>query len=292
MQFSLAPVIIHDYIGIEIYRTMNPGKNIHLFPVTPFYFFIGIFCFTFRLSGQESPVRLSEALYRYGGIERMDTTRKVIFLTFTGGDFGEGTGKVRRVLRQEEVPASFFFTGDFYRNKSHHRVIQRLIRDGHYLGAHSDRHLLYAAWENRDSLLVDRREFEADLLNNYREMERFGLSMEDAPYFMPPYEWYNDSISAWTRDLELHLINFTPGTRSNADYTTPDMGNRYVDSETIMRSIFHYEKKDPSGLNGFILLLHVGTDSRRADKFYDRLGELIAGLRRLGYEFQSLKEVN
>jgi endoglucanase len=270
---------------------MNPGKNIHLVSVKLFYLFIGIFWFSFRLSGQESPVRLSESIYRYGGIERLDTTRKVIFLTFTGGDFGEGTGKVRRVLRQEAVPASFFFTGDFYRNKFNANAIKGLIRDGHYLGAHSDQHLLYAAWENRDSLLVNRKEFEADLLNNYQEMQKFGLSIKDAPLFMPPYEWYNDSISAWTRDLGLHLINFTPGTRSNADYTTPDMGNRYVDSETIMKSIFQYEKKDPSGLNGFILLLHVGTDSRRTDKFYNRLRELIAGLRGRGYEFQSLKEV-
>ncbi len=39
--------------------------------------------------------------------------------------------------------------------------------------------------------------------------------------------WYNAQISAWTAERGLTLVNFTPGTRSNADYTTPDMGDRY-----------------------------------------------------------------
>ena len=52
----------------------------------------------------------------------------------------------------------------------------------------------------------------------------------DAPYFMPPYEWYNAQVSTWTAEHGLTLVNFTPGTRSNADYTTPAMGDRYVPS--------------------------------------------------------------
>jgi peptidoglycan/xylan/chitin deacetylase (PgdA/CDA1 family) len=136
--------------------------------------------------------------------------------------------------------------------------------------------------------LVTKEEFISDLEANYAEMERFGIQKEDALFFMPPYEWYNDTISAWTSSMGLQLINFTPGTRSNADYTTPDMGKKYVNSQKIMDSIFDYEKTDPHGLNGFILLLHVGTDARRTDKFYYRLEELIDRLRDEGYSFRRL----
>lgn len=244
-----------------------------------------------KLNAQDKYFFTGDAIFKYGGIERLDTSSKYLFLTFTGGDFGEGTMQVRKILKQQDVPASFFFTGDFYRNPANSKAIRKLIRDGHYLGAHSDKHLLYASWEDRDSLLVSEMEFKADLLENYSTMEEYGLRMENSRYFMPPYEWYNDSISVWTSELGQQLINYTPGTRSNADYTTPDMGSRYIDSGTIMKSIFDYERKDPHGLNGFILLLHVGTDPLRTDKFYDHLDELIERLRKSGYRFSSFKNV-
>lgn len=159
---------------------------------------------------------------------------------------------------------------------------------GHYLGAHSDKHLLYADWTKRDSLLVSEEEFKRDLMNNYSEMEEYGVEKEDAPFFLPPYEWYNQQIADWTKDLGLTLINFTPGTYSNADYTTPDMGKRYLRSDEIYDRILSYEGTDPKGLNGFILLLHIGTNPKRKDKFYFKLDDLIKELKSRGYSFNRL----
>jgi hypothetical protein len=53
------------------------------------------------------------------------------------------------------------------------------------------------------------------------------------------------------------------------------MGKKYVSSDSIYNRILGYEQKDPNGLNGFILLLHIGTDPARTDKFYYKLHELI-----------------
>ncbi|MNL87529.1 hypothetical protein D3C87_2167250 [compost metagenome] len=58
-----------------------------------------------------------------------------------------------------------------------------------------------------------------------------------------------------------------------------------------MRSILSYEQKDKNGLNGFILLVHIGTDPRRKDKFYKKLPELIAGLKNKGYEFVKIDQL-
>ncbi|WP_245869342.1 polysaccharide deacetylase family protein [Pontibacter ramchanderi] len=182
-------------------------------------------------------------------------------------------------------------TGNFYRNPAFKSLIQGLNKGGHYLGAHSDEHLLYCDWTKRDSLLVTQQQFSKDLRKNYRRMEGFGVKKSQAPYFLPPYEWYNRSIANWTKAEGLQLVNFTPGTRSAADYTYPEMGNRYVDSETVMQSILAYEAKDQNGLNGFMLLLHIGTDSRRKDKFYNRLDELLSRLEEKGYEFVRLDEL-
>ena len=113
---------------------------------------------------------------------------------------------------------------------------------------------------------------------------------KQAAFFLPPYEWYNDTIAAWTKEMGLQLINFTPGTRSNADYTTPNDKN-YRSSEEIYNSIINYEQTKPAGLNGFILLLHIGTDPNRTDKFYYRLPELIKYLKAKGYHFQTVEQL-
>lgn len=227
----------------------------------------------------------------HGAIIRGDTTQKNITLVFTADDFGDGAAFITKILKNRKIHGSFFFTGNFYRNPEFKSVIQRLTKDGHYLGSHSDRHLLYCAWEKRDSLLVSKEEFKNDLQNSYLEMEKFGIRKEDALFYLPPYEWYNDTISAWTKEMDLQLVNFTPGTRSNADYTYPEMGNKYLSSDSIMQSILRFEKIQPNGLNGFILLIHFGTDPRRTDKLYLHLPALIRELKNRGYHFLKINEL-
>jgi len=225
-----------------------------------------------------------------GGIVRGDTSAKRMALIFTGGSFADGGDHIRAVLKKKGVRAGFFFTGDFYRSPTFGTLIKGLIADGHYLGPHSDKHLLYCDWDNRDKTLVTRDEFRGDLLANYREMDKYGVTKDRAPYFIPPYEWYNADIVRWSREMGLVLFNFTPGTSSNADYTTPSM-KEYLSSDAIHGRILESEKKDPHGFNGFILLIHIGTDPERTDKLYLRLEGLIAELERRGYTIARIDDL-
>lgn len=232
-----------------------------------------------------APTRAAEDYqFDHGAVIRGNAAEKKISVVFTGHEFAEGGEIIRSVLKHRKTPAGFFFSGDFYRRPAFAQLIKGLIQDGHYLGPHSDQHLLYCSWENRDELLVSKAEFTADILNNYRAMEVFGISKDAAPYFIPPYEWYNEAVVAWAKESALKLFNFTPGTSSNADYTTPDMPN-YQSAAAIFQSILEYERTDPRGLNGFILLFHIGTHPDRKDKFYVRLDELIAELQKKSYVF-------
>ena len=209
-------------------------------------------------------------------------------MVFTGDEFADGGETIRKTLKDNNVKASFFLTGNFYRNPEFKALINSLKKDGHYLGPHSDKHLLYCDWSNRDSLLVTKNEFDQDLKSNYDELSRFGISKSDAPYFLPPYEWYNKTIADWTNESGLTLVNFTSGTRSNADYTWPELGKSYKTSDEIFKSIIDYNESKPKGLNGFILLLHIGTDPRRKDKFYLLLPKLIEYLKHNGYELNKI----
>jgi peptidoglycan/xylan/chitin deacetylase (PgdA/CDA1 family) len=246
---------------------------------------------TYSLSALQGDGVTGQARLNYekdrGGIVRMDATRRELFLVFTGHEFGDGGEIIRRVLKKYHAKGNFFLTGDFYRNPEFSGLIRGLRKDGHYLGAHSDKHLLYAPWENRDSLLVSKDLFLRDLRENYRAMSSFGIRKRDAGYFLPPFEWYNQTVSSWAVEVGLALVNFTPGTLSNADYTYPGPGQRYVSSDSIFRRILAYEKQNPKGLKGFILLTHIGSDPRRPDKFYEKLDPLLGDLTRRGYRFKS-----
>lgn len=226
----------------------------------------------------------------HGAIVRGDTSLAELALVFTGDEFADGGIHIARVLADQGIKASFFLTGKFYRNPEFKSILQTLVKNGHYLGAHSDQHLLYCSWEKRDSLLLGQEEFQADLLENYAAMQRFGIEKEDAPFFLPPYEWYNDSIAHWTREEGLVLVNNTYGTLSHADYTLP--GSRiYRSSKEIYQSITDYEESHLAGLNGFILLIHIGTEAKRTDKFYAYLEELIEDLKSRAYSFKRIDEL-
>ena len=250
--------------------------------------------FTYYLSAKQHEAHQGRAVnkeYYRGAMIRGNKENREITLVFTGHDQADGLPEVFRVLKSHRLKASFFLTGDFYRNRSFSAMIKKLRKNGLYLGAHSDKHLLYCDWNNRDSLLITKEQFINDLKNNYGSMAAFGIRPQDAKYFLPPYEWYNDSIAVWCKQYGLELINFTPGTSSNQDWTYPDPDIQYISSDTIFNRILNVEKENPNGLNGFILLTHFGTDQRRPDKFYNRLDELITELEKRGYAFVTLDEM-
>jgi len=226
----------------------------------------------------------------HGAITRGDSSKKQIAIVFTADEFADGGKTILSTLKKQQIKASFFFTGRFYRTPAFQSLIRQTKQQGHYLGPHSDQHLLYCDWTKRDSLLVTKQQFHDDLIANLKAIEKFKIKKTAIKFFIPPYEWYNDSIALWTIQMGIQLINYSPGTKSTADYTTPGMKN-YQSSEEIYRSIINKEKTDPNGLNGFILLIHFGTDPKRTDKFYNHLGRLIMELKQKGYRFTSIDKL-
>ena len=229
--------------------------------------------------------RMPHAVMSHGGIVRGDTLRKQVCLVFTAHDFADGADTIVATLNQCHVPAAFFFTDAFVRQ--HPQLVRQLHSQGHYVSTHSAGHLLYCSWEKRDSTLVSRSEFEADLRQAYAGLAPFGITPQSAPYFVPPYEWYNAEVASWARSMGLQVINFTPGTLSCMDYTWPgverESGNEYRNNAWLWNKIMGCEQSQ--GLNGHFLMIHMGTDPRRPEKFYNELPRLISTLESRGYSF-------
>jgi len=107
-------------------------------------------------------------------------------------------------------------------------------------------------------------------------------------YFIPPYEWFNRDQVAWAREMGVCLFNFTPGIGSNRDYI-PESQRRFAPSREIYDGILKFESTDPHGLNGALLLLHVG--AARKDKMYLLLEPLMRELSGKGYRFLRVDEM-
>jgi peptidoglycan/xylan/chitin deacetylase (PgdA/CDA1 family) len=276
--FNNGIAVYHDDIGD--YSTNEPTMD-------------GTASLSFYLASLENSGRKQSESNKFekdseGAIVRINPEEKNIYLTFTADELFEGGEPVLQTLQKHNIKGSFFFTGNFLRNPEFEKITHQIIREGHYVGAHSDKHLLYCDWQNRDSTLIDFDEFENDIRKNYTELQKFGIKPGKAGFFMPPYEWYNRQIVDWSRQLGLEVINFTPGTGTNADYTTPEMAN-YKSSEVLMERLLKFESENKQGLNGSILLIHPGTEAERKDKFYLKLDELIKTLAEKGYQFKSFK---
>lgn len=206
---------------------------------------------------------------------------------FTGDEFRDGLPHIAKTLNKHKVKGAFFVTGKLLNDKKSTKILQKLYKQGHYVGPHSDQHLLYSPWEDRDSLLISKEEFIHDLQENVIKLEKLSISRGDI--FIPPYEWYNRTIVDWASERGFEVYNFTPGLRTAADYTYPEMDNRYMSSQRILTQLFDYEKSN--GLNGFMILIHIGTDERREDKFYYKIEEIIQKLRLKNYIFVPLKKL-
>ncbi|MFE2860062.1 MULTISPECIES: polysaccharide deacetylase family protein [Sphingobacterium] len=210
-------------------------------------------------------------------------------LVFTGHDLSEGTAEVLASLKHNGIKGSFFLTGDYLRTPGFKPYVRQMLSDGHWISGHSDKHILVSDWGSREVLLVKRDSFVADLKANLKALEGAGVKREQLSYYIPSYEWYNSETVDWAKAVGLNSVNYTPGIRTAADYTYPEMGGRYLSSTAILDNLWSYEAR--YGLNGFLILIHMGTDDRRKDKLYHHLDDIISILKGKGYQLVDVPDL-
>ena len=191
-------MVYHD--AIHDYSTNEPTMD-------------GTACLTYYLSAmqkdgmKQAGIPNDKNVYVDGGIIRTDPSKKQITLVFTAADKADGADAIISTLKKHGIKGGFFFTGEFY--ELYPDVVKRLLDEGHFVGSHSYGHLLYMPWEDRDSLLVTREEFENDMMKSYETLRKASIEYKDAPVYIPPYEYYNKEISAWAKNMGIQVINYT-----------------------------------------------------------------------------------
>ena len=170
----------------------------------------GTACLVYYLSAMESEKgnvhQNANTILNRGAIVRMDTTKREVYLCFTAHDFADGFDTSTRTLNRHKIKASFFLTGDFCNNPVNNKIMSELITDGHYIGPHSDKHLLYCSWEKRDSLLITKKEFLSDLKANYKALGKWVL-LKKLPVFF--FHLMNGIMIPFQHGLIMPALNWS-----------------------------------------------------------------------------------
>ncbi len=223
----------------------------------------------------------------YGTIVRVNPDKKTVYLCFTADVNFNGAETILKTLKKQKIKGNFFLTGNCLRYTPNEAVIRRIVEEGHYVGGHSDKHVLYCDWGADRPTLMSADSIIADVKANYAELAKFGISREDALWFLPPYEHYNDFSVGILEAMGLRVVNYTPGIGTPADYTVPSMKN-YRKAQPLIDGLWKFEKEQ--GLRGALLLIHPGVEESRPqeERLYNRLDEIIRYLKKKGYSFDRL----
>jgi len=204
-----------------------------------------------------------ETLEKYGGIYRGDTTKKVCYFTFDCGyEFGP-TASILDTLKEKEVSATFFVTGDYV--KTEHDLMARMLDEGHVLGNHTVSHA-HCTDLSAAELKEEVDGLEEMLLSQFPDMEPM-------VFFRPPYGNCNEYVLAVMHKLGYYSVMWS------YTYMDYDTNNQLSYSDAMA--------KVKSGLHpGCVYLFHTESTTNAAI-----LGDFIDWVRAQGYEILPLADI-
>lgn len=187
---------------------------------------------------------------------KKEETKKVVYLTFDDAPGGDVTRKTLDILKEENVPATFFIIGE--QIKGQEDIILRMKDEGHSIGLHSFTHDRYKLYSCSSGFINEMKQVQKALYDvtgdNYYIL-RFPFGTNNSTYrltneMVNAVHSNNFKIYDWTQDtLDGANPNSSPDTILNRAISTKDnvvvlMHNAHVNKNTsqAIRGIIKYYK--------------------------------------------------
>jgi peptidoglycan/xylan/chitin deacetylase (PgdA/CDA1 family) len=223
------------------------------------------------------------------------SVREVAF-TFDGGADANAAGEILDGLRTRNVRATMFLTGQFIR--LHPDLVRRIVVEGHEVGNHLDTHPHLTTYERdrrQQTLPAATREFLLDQLRRAEESFRGLTGQPMAPFWRAPFGEHNPEIRGWAAEVGYRHVSWTRGAGTAEDLDTRDwVADRssriYRSREEIAAHLVAFGQGRPEGLNGGIVLMHLGSH-RRTDRPHESLPEILRTLQEQGYRVVIISEL-
>ncbi len=194
------------------------------------------------------------------------TNKKIVALTFDDGPYSPYTEQLLDVLKEYEVPATFFVVGQNVEKNP--ELVKRIVDEGHQLGNHTYHHV--------DLLKIDRKTIEEEIDRTNKVIK---AATGTVPHLMrPPHGFRDPVVMEIMATRGLKVVEWSIMSR---DWTNPGV-------EAIVERTLAKVK------NGSIILLHDGdgiaSKASRAQTV-EATRRIIQTLSVQGYKFVTVDEI-
>lgn len=196
-----------------------------------------------------------------------EDSEKIIYLTFDDGPAGKITTDVLDILKEENVPGTFFLIGD--QIKDQEDLVKRLKEEGHSIGLHSMSHEKSKLYASNDAFLKEMLDSQAlikDITGESPTILRFPCGCNNTCYKLKP------ELVDLLHKNNLRIFDW------NVD--TTDGANPYASPSTFIN-------KAKSDKDTIFLLMHCGYQSKNSVK---ALPEIIKYYKDKGYSFKAIDD--
>ena len=218
-------------------------------------------------------------------ISRGTLSRKEIALTFDGGSGMSHTRAILEILASVEVTTTTFLTGAFIHQ--HPDDTKRLLESGHEVANHTMSHprlSLTDTWKTNPA--VSKESFAREL-NSADDLFFELTGSHFAKLWRAPFGARSREVLEWGRELGLTHVNWTHDT---ADWRTDPTDPLSKPGKEIVGTLLQHQSHTPHGLNGAIILLHLGAN-RSIDPLFPRLSDFCLRLRDEGFTFVKVSDL-
>ncbi len=215
---------------------------------------------------------------------------KRIMLTFDGGAEDREAPRIFQILRDEKIRATIFLTGEFI--ERYPELVRQAVADGHEIGNHSwsHPHLTTYPFNGRQATLAGQGEpFLREQLRRTAAVFEKTTGKKMAPFWRAPFGESNSEICRWAYGAGFTHVGWSPGL-DTLDWVA-DPGSKLFMTPGQIREKLLARDKPPEGLNGGIVLMHLGTERHSDVAVPTMLPGLIAELRARGYAFGTASEM-
>lgn len=220
------------------------------------------------------------------------SSKKLISLTFDGDSYCNVAGAILDTLHSRNVKATMFLTGKFIRKFPD--LINQILAMGHEIGNHTNTHPRLTTWKEErtnNTLPEINEQVIARELNRTNDIFKQITEQDIAPLWRAPYGEKNRQICFWAKKQGYLHVGWKQSHTWKYNHDTNDwVPDRetpgYHIPQEILDKFNTLAKQKPYGLNGAIILMHLGSQRKQVDEqVHWVLGIMIDQLREKGYEF-------
>ncbi|MGL4799822.1 MAG: polysaccharide deacetylase family sporulation protein PdaB [Cellulosilyticaceae bacterium] len=188
------------------------------------------------------------------------TQEKKVALTFDCAWGASDIPEILTILKENEVPATFFMVGDWIRK--YPEEVKSIAAEGHELGNHSDKHPHVTK--------LDKEEIKKDIRFAHNTLKE--LTGVDARLYRPPYGEYNNTVIEAANECQYYTIQWDVDSLDWKEYGKEQLIDKVLKHKNLG--------------SGSIILMHNDTKYTK-----HALDTIVKGLKQKGYTFVTVSDL-